>query len=103
MVAIWFVPESHIYYARKGDHAKAKRSMLQLYNTAPGYDVEHEYAVVRLGIEAERELGGSGSLVWEIFNKKNWRRTMAGCLGICSQWGAGAPIVFTYSTVRSCR
>ena len=37
--AIWFVPESHLYYARKGDHENAKKSMLKLYNTAPDYDV----------------------------------------------------------------
>jgi len=36
---IGFVPESHIYYARKGQHENAKRSMAKLYGTAPDYDV----------------------------------------------------------------
>jgi len=40
-----------------------------------------------------------GASFFEIFNKNNWRRTLAGCVGICSQWAAGAPIVFGYSTV----
>ena len=39
MVMIWWVPESHLYYARKGEHEKAKESMLKLYGNAPGYDV----------------------------------------------------------------
>jgi len=39
MILIWFVPESHIYHARKGNHEAAKRSMLRLYDTAPDYDV----------------------------------------------------------------
>lgn len=39
MIAIWFVPESHLYHARKGEHEKAKMSMLRLYGNAPGYDV----------------------------------------------------------------
>jgi SP family general alpha glucoside:H+ symporter-like MFS transporter len=36
---IGFVPESHIYYARKGQHENAKRSMTKLYGTAVDYDV----------------------------------------------------------------
>lgn len=63
---------------------------------------EHEYRVIQHGIEAEKALAlesGSASFM-EIFNKLNWRRTLAGCIGICSQWTAGAPIVFAYSTVR---
>jgi hypothetical protein len=62
---------------------------------------EWEYAVVQHGIETERELssaGGKASFL-EIFRGTNWRRTLAGCVGICSQWSAGAPIVFSYSTV----
>jgi hypothetical protein len=64
---------------------------------------EHEYRVVQHGIEAELELASAsrGSSFFEIFNSKNWRRTLAGCLGICSQWAAGAPIVFSYSTVSA--
>jgi len=66
---------------------------------------EHEYRVIQHGIEAELELASASrsSSFLEIFNSKNWRRTLAGCLGICSQWAAGAPIVFSYSTVsRRC-
>jgi hypothetical protein len=97
----------------------AKKSMLKLYGYAPGYDVvsgtpipssihaadntlqEYEYRVVQHGIEAERQFNEASkdSSFFEIFNRANWRRTLAGCIGICSQWSAGAPIVFSYSTV----
>jgi len=119
LILIWFVPESHLYHARRDDHEKAKSSMLRLYGNAPGYDVvrdirriwnrnitdgmqEHEYRVIQHGIQAEREFSQSAktSSFMEIFNRHNWRRTLAGCMGICSQWTAGAPIVFAYSTVR---
>jgi MFS transporter, SP family, general alpha glucoside:H+ symporter len=39
LILIWLVPESHLYYARRGEHEKAKRSMLRLYGYAAGYDV----------------------------------------------------------------
>ena len=118
IIAIWFVPESHLYHARNGAHEKAKESMLKLYGTAPEYDVvskvhpckpesstdsfaqEHEYRVIRHGIEAEKALSQAShqSSFTEIFRGLNWRRTLAGCIGICSQWAAGAPVVFGYST-----
>ena len=115
---IWFVPESHIHHARRGEHEKAKRSMLTLYGNVPNYDVvrrygknsafksdlsqEYEYRVIQHGIEIERQLSevSTNSSFFEIFQGINWRRTLAGCTGICSQWAAGAPIVFGYSTVR---
>ncbi|KAG5660827.1 hypothetical protein KAF25_002470 [Fusarium avenaceum] len=100
ILMVWFVPESHIYYARKSQHEKAKASMSKLYGNVPEYDVEYEYRVIQHGIDAERQLSQSseGASFFEIFDKHNWRRTLAGCLGICSQWAAGAPIVFSYST-----
>ncbi|KAF4956733.1 hypothetical protein FSARC_11501 [Fusarium sarcochroum] len=100
VIMIWFVPESHLYHARKGNHEQAKGSMLRLYGNAPGYDVEYEYRVIQHGIEAERAFNHASmeSSFFEIFKGLNWRRTLAGCMGICSQWTAGAPIVFAYST-----
>lgn len=98
---IWLVPESHLYHARKGNVEGAKRSMRQLYGNVPGYDIEYEYRVIEHNIAAERALllASKESSFLEIFQGTNWRRTLAGALGICSQWAAGAPIVFSYSTV----
>lgn len=100
VLMVFFLPESHIYHARKGNHEAAKRSMLRLYGTAPDYDVEYEYRVIQHGLEAEKEWNDAAhkSSFFEIFQGVNWKRTLAGCVGICSQWAAGAPIVFGYST-----
>lgn len=70
--------------------------------TSPDVDIkEYEYLVVQHGLEAEKEWSDASkkSSFTEIFRGTNWRRTLAGCVGICSQWSAGAPIVFGYSTV----
>lgn len=99
---IWFVPESPLYHARKGNAEGAKRSMKQLYGNVEGYDIEYEYRVIEHGIEAEKVLilASKESSFLDIFRGTNWRRTLAGATGICTQWAAGAPIVFSYSTVR---
>ena len=49
MILIWFVPESHLHHARKGENEKAKKSMLKLYGNAPDYDV--------VGIPQEQDIG----------------------------------------------
>ena len=59
---------------------------------------EYEYRVIQHGIAAELEFSGGNASFFEIFKGPHWRRTLAGCVGICSQWAAGAPIVFGYST-----
>ncbi|THX17746.1 MFS general substrate transporter [Aureobasidium pullulans] len=100
IIFIWIVPESHIYHSRKGQHAQAKRSMLKLYGKIARYDVEREYRVVQHGTDAEQELASAShsSSFIGIFDKRNWRRTLGECLGICSQSSAGAPIIFSYSS-----
>lgn len=98
---IGFVPESPLHYARKGDTERAKSSMRQLYGGVANYDVEYEYRVIEHGIEVEKALilASQESSFLDIFRGTNWRRTLAGAVGICTQWAAGAPIVFSYSTV----
>jgi hypothetical protein len=100
---IWLVPESPIYHARKGNAELAKKSLKQLYGNVATYDVEYEYRVIEHGIEAEKALilATQESSFLDIFRGTNWRRTLAGAVGICTQWAAGAPIVFSYSTVSS--
>lgn len=57
--------------------------------------------MIKHGIEAEREFAAAqkGVSFLEIFRGVNWKRTLAGCVGIMTQPFAGAPIVFGYSTV----
>ena len=34
-----FLPESHMYHVRRGNHEKAKKAMMQIYGTATDYDL----------------------------------------------------------------
>ena len=100
-ILLWLVPESHLFHARKGNHEKAKHCMKRLYGYAPGYDVDYEYNVIQHGIAAELAFNAlAAETKWlEIFRGVNWKRTLAGAVGLSSQWAAGAPIVFNYSTL----
>ena len=44
------------YFASRGEHDKAKKTLLRVNGKVPGYDVEREYAVVINTIEEERRL-----------------------------------------------
>jgi len=113
-----FVPESPIYHIRRGNEEKAKKCLVRLYGTAPGYDAvsavaghdvfhvmahrqDHEYRVVVEQIAAEQAIlhqDGKRASIFEIFQGSNLRRTIAGVVGACSQPLAGAPLLFSYST-----
>jgi hypothetical protein len=65
-----------------------------------GYDIEHEYAVIRAEIEHERSLrqNENDSVYKEIFMGTNLLRTLPSFFGlIMIQW-SGASVVFSYAT-----
>ncbi|MDN9015614.1 hypothetical protein Q0P45_14155, partial [Staphylococcus aureus] len=79
LVCLPFIVESPWYYARKGldDHAKA--ALKKLNGGVDGYNIEHEYLVMKTELEHEqaqrRNVGAS--TYREIFMGTNFKRTMA--------------------------
>jgi MFS family permease len=55
-ILIYFIPESHIFYARRDEHEKAKQSMMQLYGNVSGYDVVGHPHILPANV-AERKPG----------------------------------------------
>ncbi|KAJ0315177.1 hypothetical protein Brms1b_006290 [Colletotrichum noveboracense] len=54
-----FLPESPAWYTSKGKHEEAKKSLHRLVGDVDGYDVEHEYAVMRYEIDQSIALSQS--------------------------------------------
>ena len=103
IVCLPFVPESPMHFARRGEHDKAKKSLKALYGHVQEYDVDYEYRVIAHGIEAEKAFNeiAAKSSWFEIFQGINLKRTIAGSVGICSQWLSGCVVVFNYKSVFS--
>ncbi|RXK38057.1 hypothetical protein M231_04616 [Tremella mesenterica] len=56
VIFLIFVPESHYYYARKGQDEKAKKVMRRVYGNIEDYDVDYEYLVIEQSLQHEKSL-----------------------------------------------
>lgn len=83
------LPESPAWLCRKGHHDKAKKSLRFLIGNVDGYDLEHEYAVIRWDIsESDRMLhaAGNGKNPWLLlFKGANLKRALISALPLCVQ------------------
>lgn len=65
-----------------------------------GYDLEHEYAVIRQEVEQSAALSQNHSKSeWvAVFKGVNFKRCIAACLPFTFQNFVGTPLVFGYTT-----
>ncbi|KAL1410692.1 hypothetical protein Q8F55_001634 [Vanrija albida] len=100
LLCLPFIVESPWYYARKGLDEQAKAALRKLNGGVEGYNVEHEYLVMKTELEQEqaarRNIGAS--TYQEIFMGTNFRRTMASFFGVIMLQWSGASVVFSYAT-----
>lgn len=76
-----------VWYSRQGDHEKAKASMRRLIGNVEGYDIEREYAVLQVEVQASKELTKTyGSSTWTAaFKWPNLKRILIGGIPAMSQ------------------
>ncbi|CAK7204310.1 hypothetical protein SEUCBS139899_007065 [Sporothrix eucalyptigena] len=92
------LPESPWYYAKKKQHERAKAALQRLNGAVPGYDVEHEYAVIAEEvIRTDALQQKQAAVAWvEVFKDANARRTYISFLPLATQQLVGASLVFSY-------
>ena len=95
--------ETPWYYARKGLDDRARRTMSRIYSGVKGYDVEHEYNLVKIQIELEKSHRKSqqDAAIKEVFQGTNLRRTLSSFFGVVILQWSGASVVFSYATCES--
>lgn len=93
-------PESPWFYANKFDHENAKKMLLKINGNVPGYDVEHEYAVLAHDVEARALLNESAAAQswYKVFQGSNLRRTWISTLPLLCQHSGGGELVLTYAS-----
>jgi hypothetical protein len=84
----------------KGKHEQAKRSLHRLVGQVDGFDLDHEYAVIRHEVEDSVALADThGSNDWAaLFKWVNFKRCLAATLPLSYQNFVGVPLVFGYTT-----
>lgn len=101
IVGIWipimlFLPESPVWYCKNGRDDQAMRSLRRLVGNVPGYDYEHEYAVLKQEVaESEVLASKSSSMSWlACFKGTNLRRTIVSTIPFTMQNFCGSPLMF---------
>ncbi|KAM0335047.1 hypothetical protein ACHAQA_000081 [Verticillium albo-atrum] len=97
-----YLPESPAWYAANGRDEDGKKALRRLVGKVDGYDVDHEYAVIRYEFlksraAAEKEAAGSD---WNLLfrNKINLKRALISTLPFTFQNFVGVPLMFGYTT-----
>ncbi|KAL1407893.1 hypothetical protein Q8F55_007329 [Vanrija albida] len=100
LVCLPFIVESPWYYARKGLDEQAKVALKRLNGGVEGYNVEHEYLVMKTELEHEQaqRRNVEASTYREIFMGTKIKRTMASFFGVIMLQWSGASVVFSYAT-----
>ncbi|KAF6805037.1 sugar transporter [Colletotrichum musicola] len=101
IVPMLLLPESPAWYASRGKHEEAKNSLRRLVGNVEGYDVEHEYAVMRYEIDQSIALSQSrgGDSDWKaLMTPVNLKRAVISTLPLTFQNVVGVPLMFGYTT-----
>ncbi|CAK7231314.1 hypothetical protein SBRCBS47491_007888 [Sporothrix bragantina] len=96
---IW-LPESPVYYVRKGQTEKAKKTLNRIYKGIKGFDQDRELRVLQMEVDRELEASTTSSLKdWlDLFKGTNRLRTLGAGLAISTQIWSGCNLVFSYTT-----
>ncbi|CAK7234725.1 hypothetical protein SBRCBS47491_009046 [Sporothrix bragantina] len=99
IICLVFLPESPRFYAQRGNHEKAKKTMARIYKGVPDWDLEHEYSIVLKEIEDGKVLLDKqrGVSVLDCFRGTNLRRTIVSLVPYNNQLWDGAPAIFVYT------
>lgn len=99
LVPMLYLPESPAWYAAKGRHEDAKRALRRLVGPVAGYDVDHEYAVVRFEVDESARLARARGSEWRaLVSRVNLKRIVVATLPFTFQNFVGVPLIFGYTT-----
>ncbi|KAF5240366.1 hypothetical protein FANTH_9626 [Fusarium anthophilum] len=95
-----FLPESPAWLASKGKAQLAKKSLRTLYRGVEGFDVDHQYSLIVLNLEREREVAADqrSEKWWAIFKGRDGLRTLISCWTLMTQQFIGLGVFFGFGT-----
>ncbi|PNH46429.1 hypothetical protein VD0004_g1647 [Verticillium dahliae] len=100
LIPMVYLPESPVWYALHDRPDDAKKALCRLVGNVEGYDVDHEYDVIKYEAdESTRIQLQSGNTEWRaFFTRTNMKRTIISTLPFTMQNFVGAPLFFKYAT-----
>lgn len=98
LVGLPFLPESPVWYMKKGRESDARKAILRLYGS--NVDLDARIAIIKAELhEEEQQANGVSQTSWRaIFSKEHRARTLVAVLGLQSQNFSGGYFANTYQT-----
>ncbi|EWG53284.1 hypothetical protein FVEG_11747 [Fusarium verticillioides 7600] len=95
-----FLPKSPAWLASTGKTQQAKKSLGTLYRGVKGFDIEHQYSLIVLNLEKEREVAAEqrSEKWWAIFKGRDGLRTLISCWTLMTQQFLGLGVFFGFGT-----
>ncbi|KFA56515.1 hypothetical protein S40293_01180 [Stachybotrys chartarum IBT 40293] len=100
MIPMIILPESPVWYTLHDRPEDAKKALRRLVGHVEGYDLDHEYAVIKFETEESIRLQQrKSSNEWRaFFTPLNMKRCVIATLPFTMQNFVGAPLFFNYAT-----
>ncbi|KAH8885823.1 general substrate transporter [Thozetella sp. PMI_491] len=100
LIPMLYLPESPAWCARNGKHERGKKALQRLIGNVEGYDVDHEYAVIKYEVDESTALSKATSQSeWKMMlTKLNLKRAVIATLPFTFQNIVGVPLMFGYTT-----
>ncbi|ROT37977.1 general substrate transporter [Sodiomyces alkalinus F11] len=99
LVPLVYLPESPAWYAAQDRDEDAKRSLRRLVGPVDGYDLDHEYAVVKFEVAQSARLARARGSDWRaLASPVNLKRIVIATLPFTFQNFVGVPLIFGYTT-----
>ncbi|KAH7349636.1 general substrate transporter [Plectosphaerella cucumerina] len=100
IVPLVLLPETPTWYARKGQHEKARKALSRLVGKVEGYDLDHEYRVLLQEIdESAATTQKSSEHSWRaLLTRVNIKRTLIATMPYTFQNFVGVPLIFGNTT-----
>ena len=89
-----------VWYIRKGKLERGKKALKFLVGNVEGYDLDHEFEVIRTQVEVSNAVSNSHSKnKWKAFFQwPNLRRAIAAALPLTCQQNSGTAYIYSYTT-----
>lgn len=98
MIPMLYLPESPAFLCIKGRHEEARKALRRLVGPVEGYDVDHEYAVLRQEVARSVAMKASENDWKAMATKINMKRTIIATLPFTFQAFCGNSLIFGYTT-----
>jgi sugar porter (SP) family MFS transporter len=99
LVGLWFIPESPVWYIRRGRPDKARRALVKINRSRPGYTPDDDVKAMTHMVETERLREASSSWLSLLKDPIERRKLIYSCGAMVAQQINGIQFFYSYGVV----